>query len=106
MITNQIAFFKFLHSIVSNHYYCELIYGNKSNNSRRGCFSGGISFYYKCHLKKYVNVIEKHQQGIIWVKLYGDLFPFQQDVYLGHVYIIYLQFQRNRITYYQEMLFI
>ena len=45
------------------------ISGNKSQRTRKGCYSGGISVYYKTDLKNYVTVLEKQQCGIIWLKV-------------------------------------
>ena len=70
-----------------NGYCSEHIPGNKSKNTKKGHFSGGISFYYKTELRKYVQIIEKNQLGIIWVKLSSELFSFQEDVYFCHIYI-------------------
>ena len=70
-----------------NGYCCEHIHGNKSKNTRKGRYSGGISFYYKTKFKKYIKVMEKQQSGIIWVKLSNELFPFEEDVYICHTYI-------------------
>ena len=35
-----------------NGYCCEHIHGNKSKNTRKGRYSGGISFYYKTKFNK------------------------------------------------------
>ena len=70
-----------------NGYISEHIPGNKSKNTTKGRFSGGISFYYKNDLKNVVKVVEKLQSGIIWVKIDKSLFPFNQDVYICHLYV-------------------
>ena len=63
------------------------ISGNKSQRTRKGRYSGGISVYYRTDLKNYVTVLEKQQCDIIWLKLSSALFPFDEDVYLCNVYI-------------------
>ncbi|MEW8545253.1 MAG: reverse transcriptase family protein, partial [Candidatus Thiodiazotropha sp.] len=70
-----------------NGYCSEHISGNKSKNTKKGRFSGGISFYYKTELRKHIQIIEKNQFGIIWVKISSELFSFQEDIYLCHIYI-------------------
>ena len=62
--------------------------GNKSKGVKKGRYSGGISVYYKnCLNDKIKIIVEKHQCGIIWVKLLQDVFIFEQDVYVCHSYI-------------------
>ena len=68
-------------------YCCEFITGNKSRNTSRGRYSGGIAFYYRDTLKQYITVIQKEQSGILWIKVSSQLFPFDQDVYLCHIYV-------------------
>lgn len=68
-------------------YSCVHIPGNKSKRSSRGRCSGGISVYYKTDLKIHISIVEKQQCGIIWIKLSSVLFPFNDDVYICHVYI-------------------
>ena len=70
-----------------NGYICEHIYGNKTRNTTRGRFSGGITFYYKKELKPYIKVVQKEQCGIMWVKISSELFPFDQDVFLCYIYV-------------------
>ena len=70
-----------------NGYISEHIPDNKSKNTTKGRFSGGISFYYKTKLRKHVKIVEKLQSGIILVKLEKTLFPFNDDVYICHVYM-------------------
>ena len=50
-----------------NGYTSEHIPGNKSKHTRKGRFSGGISFYYKNKLRNHVNIVETMQNGIMWV---------------------------------------
>ena len=42
--------------------------------------------YYKNELKNYIKVLETSCHGFIWLKIKGELFCFQEDVILGHVY--------------------
>ena len=37
------------------------LFGNKSRDTQKGRYSGGISLYYKQQLDKYVNITETHQ---------------------------------------------
>ena len=64
---------------------CEHLYGNRTRN--RGRLSGGITFYYRNELRKFIKVVQKEQCGIIRVKISADLFPFDQDVFICHIYI-------------------
>ena len=68
-------------------YYCEHLYGNKSRNAKKGRYSGGITIYYKQTLKDKINIIEKDQNGIIWVKICKSLFDFDSDLYMCCTYI-------------------
>ena len=70
-----------------NGYLGTHISGNKSQRTRKGRYSGGISVYYRTDLKNYVTVLEIQQCGILWLKLSSALFPFDEDVYLCNVYI-------------------
>jgi len=70
-----------------NDYTCTHLYGNKSPNVRKGRYSGGISIYIKNHLKNQVEIIEKNQCGIVWLKLKSNLFDHNEDVYFCNVYI-------------------
>ena len=70
-----------------NGYCAEHICGNKSKNTTRGRFSGGISFYFRSELKQYISVVESNQYGIIWIKISKELFPFDDDVFICHIYI-------------------
>ena len=70
-----------------NGYCSEHISGNKSRNTTKGRYSGGISIYYKTELKQYVKVIETNQYGIIWVKISKDLFSTDDEVFICHMYI-------------------
>ena len=62
--------------------------GNKSPHTRRGRYSGGISIYYKKHLEDKISIVEKDQNGIIWLKLCKSLFSFNEDVYICCCYIV------------------
>ena len=68
-------------------YHSDQIFYYKSKNTAKGRFSGGISFYYRTELKKFITVVEKQQFGLIWVKILADLFPFEENVYLCHIYM-------------------
>ena len=68
-------------------YTSEHIFGNKSIGTRKGRYSGGISIYYKNSLKDKIKVVEKHQIGILWLKISKDILSFNQDVYICVSYI-------------------
>lgn len=68
-------------------YVCVHVYGNKSHNVNRGRSSGGLAIYYKLHLSKYIEVVEKIQNGIMWTKLSKDLFTFDENVFICNMYI-------------------
>ena len=57
-------------------YSCDHIYGNKSRGTRKGRFSGGISVYYKNCYKDKIQIVEKQQCGILWLKIQNDVFFF------------------------------
>ena len=57
-----------------NGYEAFHLYGNKSPNVRKGRYSGGISVCYKLELKNKLQIEEKQQSGIIWLKLCKSLF--------------------------------
>ena len=63
------------------------LFGNKSRHTRKGRYSGGISIYYKQAIKNYIHIIEKHQNGIIWLELSKILFDFDDNIYLCCTYI-------------------
>ena len=67
-------------------YLSDHIYGNKSPNTNRGRFSGGISVYYKLDLKNRIKIVNKNPSGILWIKLDSDLFEFSENVYFCNVY--------------------
>lgn len=69
-------------------YLSDHIYGNKSPNTKRGRFSGGISVYYKLGLKNRIKIVKKNLYGILWMKLDSDLFEFRENVYFCNVYNI------------------
>ena len=70
-----------------NGYESDHIYGVKAKNSGRGRYSGGISVYYRSSLKPYIKIEEKSAQGFIWIQVDQDLFPFDEHLYFGHVYL-------------------
>ena len=68
-----------------NGYEAFHLYGNKSPNVRKGRYNGGISVYYKLELKNKLQIEEKQQSGIIWLKLCNSLFSFDSGVFLCNV---------------------
>lgn len=70
-----------------NGYYSEFISGNKTRNTVKGRYSGGIAFYYKNTFQKYIDIVQKEQCGILWVKISKELFPFDKDVFICHTYV-------------------
>ena len=55
-------------------FQCEHIFGTRSQNAKRGRYSGGIAVYFKKELQNNVQVIEKSAQGFLWLKIKGELF--------------------------------
>lgn len=70
-----------------NGYESIHVYGNKTRNVRKGRYSGGITVYYRHELNNCITVLEKNQNGIIWLELCKDLFNFAENVYLCCTYI-------------------
>ena len=70
-----------------NGYEAFHLYDNKSPNVRKGRYSGGISVYYKLELKNKIQIEEKQQSGLIWLKLCKSLFDFDSVMFLCNVYI-------------------
>ena len=68
-------------------FHSEHLFGNKSTDTNKGRTSGGISLYYKHSLECKLEVVERLQCGIMWIKLSRDLFDFNEDVYLCNTYI-------------------
>ena len=68
-------------------YTCDHINGNKSTGAKKGRYSGGLSIYYKKCLKNKLKIVEKNQCGILWIKIQGELFMFDEDVYVCNLYI-------------------
>ena len=68
-------------------YSCEHIFGNKSRGTKKDRFSGGISVYYKYCYRDKIHIVEKHQCGILWLKIQNDVFQFNEDVYICNLYI-------------------
>jgi exonuclease III len=71
-----------IQGFVSHH-----LYGNKTNNTRRGRYSGGLSVYYKEIFGNKISIVEKHQSGIVWLKCCKTMFTIDEDVYICYVYI-------------------
>ena len=67
-------------------YQSEHIFGTKSKNTKRGRYSRGIAVYFRNDLKNFVKVIKKSSQGFLWLKIKGELFCFDEDVFFCHVY--------------------
>ena len=65
----------------------ELIPGNKTKNTTKGRYSGGLAFYYKNNLKNCISMVKTDQTGILWIKVNEHLFPFDQEVYICHIYV-------------------
>ena len=70
-----------------NGFNCEHIYGNKAQNTVKGRFSGGIAIYYKSYLSKYITVVYKKQEGLLWVKISPDILNTTKPAFICHVYI-------------------
>lgn len=68
-------------------YDCFHVYGNKTQNVKKGRYSGGLSIYYRQTLAKKVEIVETNQYGIFCVKFGKTLFSFNTDVYIINVYI-------------------
>ena len=68
-------------------YSAEHQHGNKSQNTRKGRHSGGISIYYRNSLMDKITIAEKQQCGIVWLKSCRTLFHFNTDVFLCCSYI-------------------
>ena len=64
----------------------EHIYGKKYSKAKRGRCSGGISVYFKSDLKGHVKIIEKSDQGFLWLKVSKDILSDGEDVYFCNVY--------------------
>ena len=64
------------------------LFGNKSFNTRKGRYSGGLSIYYKNDLQDKITIVEQNQNGILWIRISKDLFPFNEDVYVCSVYVL------------------
>ena len=65
----------------------ELIPGNKTKNTTKGRYSGGLAFYYKNNLKNCTSIVKTNQTGILWIKVNEQLFPFDQELYICHIYV-------------------
>ena len=62
------------------------IFGNKSPRAKKGRHSGGISLYFGDYLTDKIKIMEQKQCGILWVKILRDIFEFNEDVYMCHIY--------------------
>ena len=63
------------------------MYGNKSPNTNKGRFSGGITVYFKSEINNKVSIVENSQCGIIWIKICKTIYNFEDDIYLCGAYI-------------------
>ena len=48
---------------------------------------GGISLFYKLNIQKGICVLEKHPEGILWIKLCRRFFKMTTDVYVCFAYV-------------------
>lgn len=78
---------KTLYNLDIEGYKCIHILGNKSSNTKKGRYSGGISLYYRDQFTDKIKIIEQNQTGILWIKIQRDVFDFNEDVYLCNIYI-------------------
>lgn len=84
----------------------EFIPGNKTRNTVKGRYSGGIAFYYKNTFQKYIKIVQKEQCGILWIKISKELFPFDQDVFICHTYVppsVSKVFQSSNIDIFEKL---
>jgi hypothetical protein len=65
----------------------EHLHGNKSYNTNKGRYSGGVSIYFKSEFKNNIKIIEKNNCGISWIKICKSLFHENLDTFLCCVYI-------------------
>lgn len=87
-------------------YQSDHVFGNKSKNTTKGRFSSGISFYYRNELKDFITIVEKQHIGLIWVKISADLFPFEENVYICHIYMPPNNskvFRSSQIDFFEEL---
>ena len=61
-------------------------YRKFQNRNAKRC-SGGAALYFKQHLQYELEVVRTHSDTIVWLKLDKHLFHFDEDVYIGGVYI-------------------
>ena len=92
-LINSYDFFLFSETWASTSFNLELngfqsfhIPGIKGNNSKQGRKSGGISMYYKTEYTVNIFVVEKFNNGIMWIRIASELFHFQEDIF-----VIFLQ---------------
>ena len=87
MLTETWLTKKGLYNVDIQGFESEHIFGNKSVGVKKGRYSGGVSIYYKTHLKDKIKIVEKNQCGIMWIKIQKELFTFEQDVFICCTYI-------------------
>ena len=78
---------------------CEHVYANKSIKTKKGRYSGGISLYYKSHLKNHITIVEKSTLGFIWFKIDGNILS-DVDLYVCYCY---LRDKKSRILRHEDV---
>ena len=78
---------------------CEHVYANKSIKTKKGRYSGGISFHYKSHHKNHTTIVKKSTLGFIWFKIDGKILS---DVDL-YIYYCYLRDKKPRILRHEDV---
>ncbi len=58
---------------------------NGPSNSRKP--SGGLAYFAKSRILKYIVPINNDNQDVIWIKLKKDAFDKKRDIYIGTVYL-------------------
>ena len=62
--------------------------------------------YYRNCLKHKLSVVEQNNFGIIWLKLNGDFFLFNDDIYICHTYILQMcskVLNENDFDFFEEL---
>lgn len=66
---------------------CDHVFACKSLGAKSGRFSGGVSVYFKSHLKKFISVAGKSEYGLIWIKIDKNILPFDEDAFMCYIYV-------------------
>ena len=66
-------------------YKCAHVYARKSHGVKTSRFSGGVSVYYRSSLKQHTSVVNKSDNGLIWIKIDKRILLSHQDAYLCYV---------------------